>query len=383
MAFFSFLLLEDSLPYLLDEIELNQKYFSKDITLWKELNNRNKKTQICVLNQEKRLRLNSLGSKLLMCLPPKFGLGDAVEYSIAIKSIVESNRFSKVGIAFCSNMLFVFKDLFSLSNIYPLFISEKEIQEYDTIFHITLEIESLKFQKYKRSNIVNEFCKYFNVPIFDFKIKTKKSIKKNIKEIAIFPVSTSLVRSLPYKIIYQIIKIFQDRYRFKVFIDDSDYSKHLTTNNTNKNCVFIKPKNIKSLTLEIKKIDFGIFIDSGPLHIAKIFDKKGLLIETSVPSKTLLSNTNKISSIKNKYKSNYCYGPCGLVDIFFLNNIIGCYENHEINFENIKKLKNFKNLQRWNKKDINSQFILNPVGCIKNINIENIIKMLERNLKEY
>ena len=39
MAFFSFSLLEDSLTYLSNQIEPNQKYFSKDTTLWKELNN--------------------------------------------------------------------------------------------------------------------------------------------------------------------------------------------------------------------------------------------------------------------------------------------------------------------------------------------------------
>ena len=123
-------------------------------------------------------------------------------------------------------------------------------------------------------------------------------------------------------------------------------------------------------------------MDSGPLHIAKIFDKKGLFIETSVSSKILLSNSTNINILKNLYKSNYCNGACGLVDIFSFHNEVGCYENHKIAFKNIKELKNFKNLQRWNKKDINSHFILNPVGCVKNINIENILKMLNNNLKE-
>ena len=63
MAFFSFSLLKNRLTYFSNEIEPNQKYFSKDITLWKELKNRNKKKQICVLNHENRLTINSLGKK--------------------------------------------------------------------------------------------------------------------------------------------------------------------------------------------------------------------------------------------------------------------------------------------------------------------------------
>ena len=383
MAFFSFSLFKDPLTYLSNKIEPNQKFFSKDITLWKELSNRNKKKQICNLNHENRLPLNSLGSKILICLPPKFGLGDAVEYSIGIKSIIESNKFSKIGIAFCSNMVFIFKNLFSFANIYPVIISENEMKGYDTIFHITLELEALRFQKYNRSNIINEFCKYFNVPVADFKIKTQKKLnQKKIKEIAIFPVSTSMIRSLPYKIIDQILKNFHGEYQFKIFIDDSDFSKHLVDKSFNNNWVFIKPIGIKNLIKEIKEIEFGIFVDSGPLHIAKIFDKMGLLIETSVSSKILLSNSKKIHSVENQYQSNFCYGPCGLVDMFSMNSRIGCYENHEISYEDIKDLKSFKILQRWNKKENNLNIISNPVGCISNINIKNILKMLEFNLKE-
>ena len=382
MAFFSFSLLKDQLTYFSHIIEPNQKYFSKDVALWKELNNRNKKKKFCILSHENRLRLSSLGEKILICLPPNFGLGDAVEYSIAIKSIIKSNKFSKVGIAFCSNHLFIFKEIFTFSNIYPLFISENEAVKYDNVFHITLEIEALKFQKYKRSNIVNEICKYFHVPVVDFKVNKNKIIKRSIKEIAIFAVSTSMIRSLPHYVIEQIIKKFQNEYSIKVYIDDSDFSRHIEEKNTNNNCVFVKPQNVKSLILEIKKIDFGIFVDSGPLHIAKIFDKKGILIETSVSSKVLLSNTVKIKSVENKYHSNFCSGPCGLVDVFSIDNKVGCYENHKISFKNIHNLKSFKILQRWNKKDNNSHFIFNPVGCVSNINIENILKMLEDSLKE-
>ena len=383
MAFFSFSLLEDQLTYFSYIIEPNQKYFSKSIALWKELNNRNKKKQICLLNYENRLSLNTLGKKILICLPPNFGLGDAIEYSIAIKSIIKSKKFSKVGIAFCSNYIFVFKEIFLFSNIYPLFISETDINKYDSIFHITLEVEALKFQKYKRSNIVGEICKHFNVSIFDFKIKKKKIINGKIKEIAIFPVSTSMIRSLPYKIIEQIIEKFHDAYNIKVYLDDSDFSKYVEDKNKNNNCMFIRPKDIKSLILEIKKIDFGVFVDSGPLHIAKIFDKKGLLIETSVSSNILLSNSKKIDNVKNQYRSKFCYGPCGLVDVFSMNNKVGCYESHRMSYADINNLKSFKILQRWNKKENNSHFILNPVGCVSNINVENILKMLEFNLKEY
>ena len=106
------------------------------------------------------------------------------------------------------------------------------------------------------------------------------------------------------------------------------------------------------------------------------------MIETSVSSKILLHNTKNIYSVKNNYKSNYCQGPCGLVDLFEYNNKVGCYETNKLYFENIKTLKSLKKLQRWNKKDINSHFIMNPVGCVKEIDVKNIIELIKVKIKE-
>ena len=383
MAFFSFSLLGDTLTYLPFQIKPNQKYYSKDITLWNELNNRNKKKQICLVKHENRLRATNIGKKLLICLPPKFGLGDAIEYSIAIRSLIKSKKFTKIGIAFCSNHLFVFKKLFLFSNIYPLLISDKQIRAYDTVFHVTLEVEALKFQKYKRSNITSEICKYNEVGVLDYKNKNIKKLQNYEQTISIFPVSTSIIRSLPYNVIEEITKNFQDKYQVKTYIDDSPFSRHLEEQNFNGNISFVKPKNIENLILEISKIKFGVFVDSGPLHVAKIFDKQGVLIETSVKNEILLSNSKTIYTVLNKYSSNYCKGPCGLVDIFSFDNNIGCYETNKLSFEEIKHLKSFKSLQRWNKKDNNTYFILNPVGCVKKIDVKKIIKLINDKIKEY
>ena len=139
----------------------------------------------------------------------------------------------------------------------------------------------------------------------------------------------------------------------------------------------------KSISNKIKKIKLIIFDVDGVLTDGKkTYDKNGILIETSVSNEILLANSKNIISSKNNYHSNYCNGPCGLVDIFNYNNNIGCYETNKVSFENIKPLKSFKNLQRWDKKVNNSQFILNPVGCIKKIDVKNIIELIKNKLKE-
>ncbi len=382
MAFFSFLLLTDSFQYLSTKIEPNKKYYSKDIALSKELNNRNKTTSFASLNYESRINVTNVGKNLLICLPPKFGVGDAIEYGIGINSLIQLKKFKKIGIAFTSNHNYLFKEFFSFTDIYPLIISQDELNTYDTVFHITLEIKALKYQKYKRSHIAKEICDYFNAHLIDYKKEINNIQKDDAKTISIFPISTSLVRSLTPHTVEEIIKHFGNEYTIKIIFDNSNYSEYLFENIKNNNFIFVKPNNIEDLILEISKTNFGIFTDSGPLHIAKCYNKNGILVETSVSDKILLSNSENIITVKNKYKSNYCNGPCGLVDIFAYNNKIGCYETHKLTFNDIASFKNQKNLQRWNKKEINSHLISNPVGCIKQIDVKNIIELINYKIKE-
>ena len=381
MAFFSFSLLKDPFVYLSTKIEPNKKYYSKDIALSKELNNKNKINSFAELNYEKRINISNVGTKLLLCLPPKFGLGDAIEYGIAINSLIQIKKFNKIGIAFTSNYYFLFKEFFSFANIYPIVISNDEISSYDTVFHITLEINALKYQKYKRSNIAQKICEYFKVPLIDYKKKFKIKIEDK-KTISIFPVSTSLIRSLPIDTLEKIIDSFSNEYKIKIILDNSDYSNFLIENINNEKYIALHPKNIEDLIIEISKTNFGVFIDSGPLHVAGCFNINGVLVETTVPSKILLSNSKNIVPVINKYKSNYCNGPCGLVDIFSYEARTGCYETHKLKFEDIKSFKSHKNLQRWNKKDSNSHLISNPVGCIKQIDVNNIIDLIKYKIKE-
>ena len=187
---------------------------------------------------------------------------------------------------------------------------------------------------------------------------------------------------MPLNILEEIIITFSDIYKIKIIFDNSDYSKYLFENIKNKRFISLQPKNIENLILEISKTNFGIFVDSGPLHIAKCYSKNGILVETSVSSKILLSNSKKLLSAENKYKSNYCNGPCGLVNVFAYESKVGCYETHKLNFKDIVSLKNKKNLQRWNKKEINPHLISNPVGCIKQIDVKNIIELIRYKIKE-
>ena len=92
MPFFSFSLSKIPPSLKAFNITANNLYFSKNTQLWTKLN-KLCKSNINSLEYEKRNPIKNTGKKILFCLPPSIGLGDAVEYASAIKTVSDSNIF--------------------------------------------------------------------------------------------------------------------------------------------------------------------------------------------------------------------------------------------------------------------------------------------------
>lgn len=355
----------------------NTAYFSKNTKLWKQLNKKKFLASLNFIKFEERIKVSSIGKKILFCLPPSIGLGDSIEYGIAFKAIFLSNKFTKIGIAFSGKYKIIFKKYFDLHNVYGDFLSDLEIKEYDTIFHVSLEVPELKNQKYTRSDIGKNLLKRINVNKYILK---DKIFTKPISRISIFPISQSPIRSMNTRIIKKLINHYKESYTIDIILDrDSIISEHIDKDINSSKINKIYPGSLLELCDLIEKIEFGVFIDSGPLHLAKILNKRGVLVTTSVGSEVLLNDFNSIFVFKNNYKSAYCKSPCGLTNIFNYKNKIGCYQTLSINKKDLLK-ENLNSLQRGSLKEKYIDFMYNPVGCVKNIDLLNLISIMDRAL---
>ena len=118
MPFFSFSIKEIKSSLTKFNITPNKVYFSKNTELWKILNKKNNPI-LNFLKYEKRYHITNIGKNIVFCLPPSIGLGDAIEYAMAIKYIRENITFDKLAIAFSGDLSFLFNDYFQLDKIYP------------------------------------------------------------------------------------------------------------------------------------------------------------------------------------------------------------------------------------------------------------------------
>jgi len=358
--------------------EQNKIYFSKNTNLWKHLNKKKNSININFHKFEERIKISKLGKKILFCLPPSIGLGDAIEYGLGIQSIIRSNKFNLVGIVFPGRYKIIFKKYFNILQVHGNIILEENLHKYDTIFHTTLEIYPFKNQKYTRSNIEQNIIKKFNVS----KIRSyETSLNTKIKKITIFPISQSPIRSMPLKLLNSLIENFNDNYCIDIIFDNSSkISKYLEECVCLKNSNKLYPSSLLDLCHLVENTDFGVFMDSGPLHLAKILGKRGILIITSVGGNILLDNFSTIKEIKNNYKSNYCTSPCGLTNVFNYENKVGCYQYLSIKKNNLLK-KNLNLLQRGSIKNSYVNLMKHPVGCVKNLNLNKIIQSIQKILE--
>ena len=178
MPYFSFSLANNFNAHIFQECKIdyrqikpNIKYFSKNTALWKMLNHKKHISFLNYIKQEKREKIKKIDKNILICLPPSIGLGDSVEYALSIKAISDNGNFSNIGVAFVGRYKNIFEKYFNINNVYEEVISDNSINKYDTIFHITLEIKGLLFQKYDRQNIEELITNYFDVPKFRTFIK--------------------------------------------------------------------------------------------------------------------------------------------------------------------------------------------------------------------
>ncbi|MDC1296656.1 hypothetical protein N8X83_01200, partial [Alphaproteobacteria bacterium] len=113
---------------------------------------------------------------------------------------------------------------------------------------------------------------------------------------------------------------------------------------------------------------------------AKVLNKPGVLLISSVSDKILLHDFHNIKPIQSNYTSINCKGPCGLVNAFQYNNQSGCYDSLKIEKSSILKKNNLTALQRGDLKKNYLKLYINSVNCYKYFNIRKINMLIQETI---
>ena len=388
MPYFSFILNQKNNNEFLEKcislnlfLKVNKKYYSKNTKIWKLFNKKTNLNNFLLLKKETIFSCTHITKNIFFFLPPSIGLGDAIEYALAIKSIVINKDIKCYGIGFTGRYKLIFSKFFGLKNLYENIILSSDLNKFDSIFHFSKNIKSLHAHKYDRVNLEKKIVEFFRVPLFRFKYNNIM-VNANVQKIHIYPLSTSPIRTMPLEIILTIVEEFSNTFNIEIVLnDESEFSKIFFKNEyLKKNVIFSFPENIPSLLHVIEKTQYGIFVDSGPLHVAKILNIKGILLISSISANKLIYKFNSIRAVQGIYKSLFCNGPCGLINALNYNNNFGCYDHLNINKEELSNIDNFKNLQRGNLKLNYLDIFKKGVNCFKGIDLKKLTNLIKKDI---
>ena len=135
---------------ILENVKTKQKYYSKYSKIIKKYKTNSVLEKSIFIQREKIVQSIFNGKNTIFFLPPKYGLGDVVEYGIAVKIIQNYYPRQKIALAFVYQYKKMLENLLQLKNLYEYYVSQEELDQYESHFHFTYGIEELKFQKYKR-----------------------------------------------------------------------------------------------------------------------------------------------------------------------------------------------------------------------------------------
>ena len=103
---------------------------------------------------------------------------------------------------------------------------------------------------------------------------------------------------MPINLINELILFLKKRVNVEIYFNNnSEISNYIENYIIKEGYEKVDPVDCPTLIKRIENIEYGVFIDSGPLHVAKVLEKKGIFIETSVSNNILLNNFNMIKSI--------------------------------------------------------------------------------------
>jgi hypothetical protein len=72
---------------------------------------------------------------------------------------------------------------------------------------------------------------------------------------------------------------------------------------------------IGELMQAIDGLDYGVFADSGPAHMSKLFRTPGVAVYTSAPGDVLQGRFRNLAAWTVPYSGPHCRAPCGLAKL--------------------------------------------------------------------
>ena len=282
--------------------------------------------QFQVLDTEARLpcvpvgawdRLDLAGKRLLFLLPSQ-ALGGNVATILAIAALQEHRKPAGIGVACTKSTTDLYKLVRSVA-IHPYWIAAAEAERYDYVVDLG-HIEARRDIEIWPVDMEGEILRAFDVPPATRFAAEARPMRAARPRIGIFPLGSSPLRSFPPAVTIELARALRQEGAVTVFLNRGQLQGRLSRQEIDQaKLADIRVVDgfeaIGELARAIERMDYAVFADSGPAHMAKLWGVPGVAVYTSAPGEVLQGRFRNLANWQVAFQGPHCAAPCGLAKL--------------------------------------------------------------------
>ena len=303
------------------------------------------------------------GRRVLFLLPSQ-ALGSNVATLLFLKSFQRRHKPRAMGV-FCARSA---ADIYLIDRkikVYSLWIGRKDLKSWDMVIDLG-HLESRRNVDIWPVDMEAELLSAFSLPPCEEDYPSApRQIVNPRPAIGIFPLATSPLRTLPFTATIALARGLCETGAVTVYLnrDQGQGKAYLAAlkGKLPENVTIVEGlPSIGALMEAVRDTDYGVFADSGPAHMSKLFATPGTAIYTSAPGDILQGRFTNLRRWTVPYKGDHCAAPCGLAKLrLSRDGRIGCMGSLKCSLQDLPGLPSGPH------GDIARQLLEKPVPCVR------------------
>lgn len=262
-------------------------------------------------------RLDLEGKRLLFLLPSQ-ALGSNVATILAIAALQEHRNPGGIGVACTKSTTDLYRLLRNVA-IHPYWIAAADAERYDYVVDLG-HIEARRDIEIWPVDMEGEILRAFDVPPASRFPAEARPLPARRPRLGIFPLGSSPLRSFPPEVTIDLARALREEGAVTVHLNRSQLQGRLSRQALDRarlESVRIVDgfETVGELARAIEKIDYAVFADSGPAHMAKLWAVPGVAVYTSAPGDVLQGRFRNLAPWQVSFEGPHCRAPCGLAKL--------------------------------------------------------------------
>lgn len=256
--------------------------------------------------------------KTVLVLLPTQALGDCTQALMALRAFREARQPRKIVVA-CAGAAY---DIFAADpflTIRPLWFSKREADRADYVLDLGHLLEGQNIDLWP-VDFEGALLEALAVPPSSHYPEAAKPLPAGRPlNIGLFPLASSPLRTLPPAAVRHLAAVLSRFGRLTLSLNDGQEQGRLLQRAVepldSSITVLSGQTSIGGVLDSIAGLDYAVFADSGPAHMAKLFAIPGVAVYTSAPGDVLQGRFRNLSAYHTEYHGEYCTAPCGLAKV--------------------------------------------------------------------